>query len=212
MKDDETTGTFVTNQCGLHVHVQAPRADDFEHLERGAAAKLAIDVKKELATILIVYKDGIARLHPPCRRRAHASAEYQIQSNRLGLIKNGLAMFPGDLINDTIDTTTRSWLGVGCSTRAVRSVTSIPAVRDAMKLATEEKMIKFMHWPAVDIKSMRSPIGRMVTDIGRSTLLTCFATRRGREPSSSDRRGGASTQKTSIDGWTSASVSCVSRV
>ncbi|KAH9220081.1 hypothetical protein DL95DRAFT_383421, partial [Leptodontidium sp. 2 PMI_412] len=55
-------------------------------------------VWRELAMILLVYEDEIARLHPPCRRPGHANAQYQFQSNRLGFMKEDLAnIFPNNL-------------------------------------------------------------------------------------------------------------------
>jgi hypothetical protein len=43
------TAAFITNQCGLHVHVQAPED---------------IKVLQELAWVIFVYEAQIARLHP----------------------------------------------------------------------------------------------------------------------------------------------------
>jgi Putative amidoligase enzyme len=50
-KSPDLTGAFITNQCGLHVHVQAP--NDFAIL-------------KELAVLVVVYESEIAKLHPHC--------------------------------------------------------------------------------------------------------------------------------------------------
>jgi len=62
------TGAFITNQCGLHVHIQAPTD---------------LQVLKELAVLTIVYESEIAKLHPHCRRPEHLNARYNIESNRL---------------------------------------------------------------------------------------------------------------------------------
>ncbi|KAI9048078.1 hypothetical protein LZ554_007874 [Drepanopeziza brunnea f. sp. 'monogermtubi'] len=171
MKGDTTAGAFVTNQCGLHVHVGGPTADDFGHLERAAAEKHASDIKKELAIILLVYEYEIARLHPPCRHPGHANAAYQFSSNRLGLIKDRLVKFPGELINDSVDTSLRSCIDVDCSTRAASEVASIPAIRSAMERATVENMVHLMHWPAVYDKFQEKP-NRQNGDKDRQVNLT----------------------------------------
>jgi hypothetical protein len=64
----ELTGAFTTNQCGLHVHIQAPTD---------------LQVLKELAVLTIVYESEISKLHPHCRRPEHLNARYNIESNRL---------------------------------------------------------------------------------------------------------------------------------
>jgi hypothetical protein len=67
-KSTDMTGAFITNQCGFHVHVQAPES---------------LEVLKELAVLLIVYEAEIAKLHPHCRRPEHPNARYSVESNRL---------------------------------------------------------------------------------------------------------------------------------
>ncbi|KAE9373401.1 hypothetical protein N431DRAFT_338728 [Stipitochalara longipes BDJ] len=62
------TGAFITNQCGLHVHVQAPRD---------------MEVLQELAFLIFVYEGEISRLHPRCRHPMHPNAQYIVESNRL---------------------------------------------------------------------------------------------------------------------------------
>jgi hypothetical protein len=52
-------GAFITNQCGFHVHIEAPK--NFE-------------VIKELAILLLVFEEEISRLHPPCRRPGHTAS------------------------------------------------------------------------------------------------------------------------------------------
>jgi hypothetical protein len=66
--DSDPTGAFITNQCGLHVHVQAPDS---------------LDILKELAVLCVVYEAEISKLHPHCRRPQNPNAEYSIESNRL---------------------------------------------------------------------------------------------------------------------------------
>ncbi|PBP28045.1 hypothetical protein BUE80_DR000881 [Diplocarpon rosae] len=178
--DTEKNAAFVTNQCGLHVHVEAPTPSDFrknpdpeaeavdetieekkvrEAAEEAEAEKLADDVKKELAMILIVYEDEIARLHPPCRRPGHLNAAFSFSSNRLGLINEGLDNFPGRLCGAGVDTSMAACMnltepvggvtGVDCSHRAVSQVASIPDIRAAMERATVEQMVELLNWPAV---------------------------------------------------------------
>jgi hypothetical protein len=67
-KSSDLTGAFITNQCGLHVHIQASDS---------------LDALKELAVILIVYEAEIAKLHPHCRRPEHPNSRYAVESNRL---------------------------------------------------------------------------------------------------------------------------------
>ncbi|CAL3967342.1 unnamed protein product [Diplocarpon coronariae] len=178
--DTENNAAFVTNQCGLHVHVEAPTASDFrkdpdpgteavdetteakevrEAAEQAGAESLADAVKKELAMILLVYEDEIARLHPPCRRPGHLNAAFSSSSNRLGLIKEGLDRFPGRLCGPGVDTSMAACTnltepvggvtGVDCSLRAVSQVASIPDIRAAMEKATVEQMVELLNWPAV---------------------------------------------------------------
>jgi hypothetical protein len=67
-KSSDERGAFITNQCGLHVHVQAPKN---------------LNVLKELAALVIVYESEISKLHPHCRRPEHPNARYTVESNRL---------------------------------------------------------------------------------------------------------------------------------
>lgn len=66
--DSGPTGAFITNQCGFHVHVQAPHR---------------LEVLKQLAFIGVVYESEISKLHPHCRRPQNPSAQYLVESNRL---------------------------------------------------------------------------------------------------------------------------------
>jgi hypothetical protein len=69
--DTDTYGAFITNQCGMHVHVEAPKEPA---------------VLYTLAYIILIYEDEISRLHPPCRRPEHEAAKGNIESNRLGMM------------------------------------------------------------------------------------------------------------------------------
>jgi hypothetical protein len=64
----DTYGSFITNQTGFHVHVEAPRS---------------MEILKELAVILVIYEEEVSRLHAPVRRPGHAGAARQLESNRL---------------------------------------------------------------------------------------------------------------------------------
>ncbi|RDW61626.1 hypothetical protein BP5796_11518 [Coleophoma crateriformis] len=61
------TGVFITNQCGFHVHVEAPTD---------------LKVLKTLALLILVYEEEISRLHPPCRQPNHPCASNNLESNR----------------------------------------------------------------------------------------------------------------------------------
>lgn len=67
----DTHGAFITNQCGLHVHVEAPQD---------------LDILKQLALLLIVYEEEISKLHPPCRRPGHEATIHTLDSNRLAFV------------------------------------------------------------------------------------------------------------------------------
>ncbi|TVY42778.1 hypothetical protein LSUB1_G001537 [Lachnellula subtilissima] len=83
---------FVTNQCGLHVHIEAPKD---------------LNVSKELALLLIVYEEEISKLHPPCRRHGHPATVRSLNSNRLGFLYDE-------------DTLTRHLSKIDCSTHILR--------------------------------------------------------------------------------------------
>jgi len=68
---DERYDAFITNQCGLHVHVEAPK--DFR-------------VLKELAVLTLVYEEQISTLHPPCRGYDYEATLGTLCSNRLAFI------------------------------------------------------------------------------------------------------------------------------
>ena len=55
---NDTYDAFITNQCGLHVHIEAAKN---------------LRVLKELAVLLIVYEGAISRMHSPCRKPGQPS-------------------------------------------------------------------------------------------------------------------------------------------
>ena len=89
-------GAFITNQCGLHVHIEPPKN---------------LQVLKELALILIVYEQEISKLHPPCRRHGHPATIGNLNSNRLGFLFN----------EDTLRwSKPQNFIGIDCSTHVLR--------------------------------------------------------------------------------------------
>lgn len=151
---DDKVAAFITNQCGLHVHVRAPLERDFANQTTSAsqAADFAFDIKKELAIILIVYEEEIAKLHPPCRRPGHPNARYTLQSNRLGLMAEGkTTAFSDNLYNHVVNTDNATSLDVGCSTIAISNHLSIPEIRAGIAaLANADSLPGLMNWPAVN--------------------------------------------------------------
>ena len=101
--DTDRYGGFITNQCGLHVHVQAPKDHKVLYM---------------LAFIVLIYEDEISRLHPPCRRPEHEAAKYNIESNRLG------AMAPDE------DITIRQFQQIDCSSAAISKRYTMEALKD----------------------------------------------------------------------------------
>ncbi|CZT07062.1 uncharacterized protein RCO7_09654 [Rhynchosporium graminicola] len=76
-KDSPRTAAFITNQCGLHVHIQGPNSLQFQtelNMSEDDAERYKAKVWAEFALILLVYEDETARLHPPCRRPGHPNA------------------------------------------------------------------------------------------------------------------------------------------
>ncbi|TAQ84418.1 hypothetical protein B7494_g7261 [Chlorociboria aeruginascens] len=68
---EDKYGAFITNQCSLHVHVQAPTETE---------------VFEQLAILLLIYEEEISRLHPAIRRPEHPASKLYINSNRLALV------------------------------------------------------------------------------------------------------------------------------
>ncbi|KAH7354894.1 hypothetical protein BKA65DRAFT_581538 [Rhexocercosporidium sp. MPI-PUGE-AT-0058] len=150
-KDATKTAFFITNECGLHVHVQGPNAAQFQRdlnmLEDDAKYRKA-KVWRELAMILLVYEDEIARLHPPCRRPGHPNAEYQFQNNRLGFMKEDLAnIFPNNLVGSTVPTSIEDCIKIDCSTRAISRKATIPQIRDGVSKYSDSDVVALVNWP-----------------------------------------------------------------
>jgi hypothetical protein len=89
-------GAFITNQCGLHIHIEAPKD---------------LKVLKELALLLIVYEEEISKLHPPCRRHGHPATIGNLNSNRL------VFLFDEDTLRWS---NPRDFIKIDCSTHVLR--------------------------------------------------------------------------------------------
>jgi len=63
---------FVTNQCGLHVHV--------------GVSQFSLEVLQMLAFITVVYEDLTATMFPPTRRPGHVLAHNNLESNRHNIV------------------------------------------------------------------------------------------------------------------------------
>lgn len=123
---------FVTNQCGLHVHVEAPQD---------------LKVLKELALLLIVYEEEISKLHPPCRRHGHPATTGSLNSNRLGFLFDE-------------DTVTRHLIKIDSSTHALRQSESailrgvenrFADIRQGINNCEDASALsRLMCWPADD--------------------------------------------------------------
>ncbi|KAL2070434.1 hypothetical protein VTL71DRAFT_13460 [Oculimacula yallundae] len=150
-KSASKTGAFITNQCGLHVHVQGPDASQFQrelHMSEDDAERHKARVWAKFALLLLVYEDEIARLHPPCRRPGHPNAEYQFQSNRLGFMKEDFAnIFPNRLVGPEIPTSIQDCIRVDCSTRAISQKATIPDLRHGLSEYLDADTVALMNWP-----------------------------------------------------------------
>ncbi|CZT51551.1 uncharacterized protein RSE6_12706 [Rhynchosporium secalis] len=150
-KDSPRTAAFITNQCGLHVHIQGPNSLQFQtelNMSEDDAERYKAKVWAEFAQILLVYEDEIARLHPPCRRPGHPNAEYQFQSNRLGFMKEDVAnVFPSRLVGPTVGTSINDCIGVDCSTRAISQKASIPVIRQGLSNYSDSDIVALLNWP-----------------------------------------------------------------
>ena len=120
----DLTGAFITNQCGMHVHVQAPHD---------------LRVLKELAVLVIVYESEIAKLHPRCRRPEHINARYIIESNRL------VFLHP-----DKIDTSRRTYGDLDVSDAALtrQPATFLQGIREQIDQCSDPQSVaRLMNWP-----------------------------------------------------------------
>lgn len=173
---------FITNQCGLHVHVESPKE---------------MKVLIELAIILLVYEEEISQLHPPCRRPGHPASKRQLDSNRLWFLKNDDLVF-----SDGNPSLERHWLDTDCSTEALSRKYSIQEIRNRMLLIrTKEKLSAKMCAP----KSRQYPHGN------RNRLVNFVNLARGEGFSETIefRQARGSLSRTDIFHWTSFCIGLV---
>ncbi|KAF4635430.1 hypothetical protein G7Y89_g2669 [Cudoniella acicularis] len=123
--DNYKHGPFITNQCGLHVHVEAPKD---------------IKVLKELAVLLLLCEEELSRLHPRSRRPGHASAKRQIDSNRLYF----------QLGNDpNFGKESDDYLKADCSTNALQKNVTVQQIHQRIRLIKKKTALsQKMCWPA----------------------------------------------------------------
>ncbi|KAK0119882.1 hypothetical protein ONS95_011312 [Cadophora gregata] len=175
-KEATQTGAFITNQCGLHIHVQGPSAAEFQHdlnMNEDDAEWHKAKVWRYLALILLVYEEEIARLHPPCRRPGHPNTEYQFSSNRLGFMKEDLGnIFPNRLVGPAVKTTIDDCIGVDCSTTAMRKKASIPQIREGLSKYSDMDVVALLNWPQTPRTGGREKINRHLGDKDRQVNLT----------------------------------------
>ena len=69
--DERNNHAFITNQCGLHVHVGDPSGFTLPEVQM-------------LAILLLVYEESLCGLHVPVRHTTHRVANNNIESNRYG--------------------------------------------------------------------------------------------------------------------------------
>lgn len=138
---DELYEGFITNQCALHVHVEAP---DLATL-------------KELACILLIYEEEISRLHPRCRRPGHPVARGNLISNRLH------TLLGADYI--TYEETVQEIWDQPAETSLYRKQRTIQQIRDEVdQLRDEKELAGYMCFPLthtsrlVNFLSLRSSL------------------------------------------------------
>ena len=73
-------GAFVTNHCGMHVHIGLPSPTDAA--PGSDLPTFDLPTLQHLAYILIMYEDEISNLHHPSRREGSAASQTDIASNR----------------------------------------------------------------------------------------------------------------------------------
>ncbi|TGO30258.1 hypothetical protein BPAE_0007g00950 [Botrytis paeoniae] len=121
---DELYEGFITNQCALHVHVEAP---DLATL-------------KELACILLIYEEEISRLHPRCRRPGHPVARGNLISNRLH------TLLGADYV--TYEETVHEIWDQRAETSLYRKLRTIQQIRDEVdQLRDEKELAGYMCFP-----------------------------------------------------------------
>ncbi|KAG4435533.1 hypothetical protein IFR05_008972, partial [Cadophora sp. M221] len=175
-KDASQTGAFIRNQCGLHVHIQGPNAAQFQrdlNMSEDDAEYHKAKVWRELAMILLVYEDEIARLHPPCRRPGQANAQYQFQSNRLGFMKEDLAnTFPNNLVGPTVQTLIEDCINIDCSTQAISRKATIPQICDGLSKYSDSDVVALMNWPRTIRAGGTQKLDRDLGDKDRQVNMT----------------------------------------
>lgn len=123
-KGDELYEGFITNQCALHVHVEAPD----------------LEVVKELTAILLIYEEEISRLHPACRRPGHRAARGNLTSNRI------MPFLASDFVPSE-DNIARIW-DERAETSRYRQRRSIQEIREEIdRLQNEQKVAEYMGFP-----------------------------------------------------------------
>jgi hypothetical protein len=120
---DDRYDAFITNQCGLHVHVEAPQD---------------LRVLKELAVLTIAYEEVISRLHPPCRAHGHKATFGNSDSNRLAFMFHEIEPAKRKDLSDT-----------DCSTVEFREEYTLPALRARIdQCKNMEELSQLMCWPS----------------------------------------------------------------
>lgn len=211
--ESNTVGAFITSQCGLHVHVQAPEP---------------LAVLKKLALILVVYEQEIALMHPQFRRpyhplgRHHQCTRQQLESNRLGFVlEPDLANFPGRMgppqQYQSVYASYTSYTDTDVSLQAIAKKASISLVESAINdCSNKYELSRLFNWPAND-HWLAGPLGMLTGNRNRQVNLTIpgeleFQAHSGRGISqypvqlSFVKRRALSMLKTSRDGLTSALV------
>ncbi|PQE12784.1 amidoligase enzyme protein [Rutstroemia sp. NJR-2017a BBW] len=128
--EEELSDAFITNQCALHVHVEAPN----------------IDVLRELAAILLIYEDELSRLHPPCRHPSHRAAKGNLESNRLRIFLGSNFRIRDS--NDTENIYRRK--NISTTTYTLKNKATIQQIREELdQLNTEEEIAAFLNFPSL---------------------------------------------------------------
>lgn len=95
-----------------------------------------LNVLKELAVILIVYEEEIAKLHPPCRRPNHAATIGIAESNRMGIMEH-----PEDKNTRLFDASTKALIGKhGVHIERIR--------QDVRRIMDKKELARYMNAPA----------------------------------------------------------------
>ncbi|PQE04069.1 amidoligase enzyme protein [Rutstroemia sp. NJR-2017a BVV2] len=128
--EEELSNAFITNQCALHVHVEAPN----------------IDVLRELAAILLIYEDELSRLHPPCRHPSHRAAKGNLESNRLRIFLGSNFRIRDS--NDTENISRKK--NISTTTYTLKQQATVQEIRQELEqLNTEEEIAAFLNFPSL---------------------------------------------------------------